>query len=68
MGEGGSFTEFGPFDRTIEAKREVWENAVRAVMSMFADLSMTDRTFSSRCACAEAAPAALGRLFRAEDD
>ena len=37
MGEDGSLTEFGPFDRTIEAKREVWENAVRAVMPMFAD-------------------------------
>ena len=37
MGEGGSLTEFGPFDRTIEVKREVWENAVRAVMPMFAD-------------------------------
>ena len=37
MGAGGSLTEFGPFDRTIEAKREFWENAVRAVMPMFAD-------------------------------
>ena len=37
MGEGGSLTELGPFDRTIEEKREVWEDAVRAVMPMFAD-------------------------------
>ena len=52
MGEGGSFTEFGPFDRTIEAKREVWENAVRAVMPMFADsgFEYDGPHFSSRCA------------------
>lgn len=37
MGEGGSLTELGPFDRTIEEKREVWEDAVCAVMPMFAD-------------------------------
>ena len=37
MGEGGSLTELGPFDRKIEEKREVWEDAVRAVMPMFAD-------------------------------
>ena len=37
MGEGGSLTELGPFARKIEEKREVWEDAVRAVMPMFAD-------------------------------
>ncbi len=37
MSEGGSLTEFGPIDRTIEAKREVWEDTVRAMMPMFAD-------------------------------
>ncbi|MBO88510.1 MAG: LuxA [Rickettsiales bacterium] len=37
MGEGGSLTELGPFDRRIEEKREVWEDAVRAVLPMFAD-------------------------------
>ncbi len=37
MGEGGSLTELAPFDRTILKKREVWEDAVRAVMPMFAD-------------------------------
>jgi alkanesulfonate monooxygenase SsuD/methylene tetrahydromethanopterin reductase-like flavin-dependent oxidoreductase (luciferase family) len=37
MGEGGSLTELAPFDRTIPEKREVWEDAVRAVMPMFAD-------------------------------
>ena len=35
MSEGGSLTEFGPFDRTIEAKREVWEDTVRAMMPHF---------------------------------
>jgi alkanesulfonate monooxygenase SsuD/methylene tetrahydromethanopterin reductase-like flavin-dependent oxidoreductase (luciferase family) len=37
MGEGGSLTELGPFERTIEEKRAVWEDAVRAVMPMFKD-------------------------------
>ncbi|MDD9905201.1 MAG: LLM class flavin-dependent oxidoreductase [Rhodospirillaceae bacterium] len=37
MGEGGSVTELGPFDRPLETKREVWEDAVRAVMPMFKD-------------------------------
>ena len=37
MGEGGSLTELGPFDRTIEEKRAVWEDAVRATLPMFAD-------------------------------
>ncbi|NKB59367.1 MAG: LLM class flavin-dependent oxidoreductase [Alphaproteobacteria bacterium] len=37
MGEGGSVTELGPFDRPLETKREVWEDAVRAVIPMFKD-------------------------------
>ena len=37
MGEGGSVTELGPFDRPLETKREVWEDAVRAVIPMFND-------------------------------
>lgn len=37
MGEGGSITELGPFDCDMDAKRSVWEDAVRAVMPMFQD-------------------------------
>jgi alkanesulfonate monooxygenase SsuD/methylene tetrahydromethanopterin reductase-like flavin-dependent oxidoreductase (luciferase family) len=37
MGEGASITELGPFDRQMENKREVWEDAVRCVMPMFKD-------------------------------
>ena len=37
MGEGASITELGPFERTMEDKRAVWEDGVRAVMPMFAD-------------------------------
>ena len=67
MGEGGSLTEFGPFDRTIEAKREV----PRAVIPMFADSGfeydgLVPAALRLAEAGAEAAPAALGRLFRAE--
>ena len=35
MGEGASITELGPFDRDLETKREVWEDAVRCIMPMF---------------------------------
>ncbi len=37
MGEGGSVTELGPFDRPLETKRAVWEDAVRAIIPMFKD-------------------------------
>jgi len=37
MGEGGSITELVPFERSLEEKRAVWEDAVRAVMPMFRD-------------------------------
>jgi alkanesulfonate monooxygenase SsuD/methylene tetrahydromethanopterin reductase-like flavin-dependent oxidoreductase (luciferase family) len=37
MGEGGSITELGPFDRSLEEKRAIWEDAVRAVIPMFRD-------------------------------
>ena len=37
MGEGGSITELGPFDRPLEVKRAVWEDAVRAILPMFKD-------------------------------
>lgn len=35
MGEGASITELGPFDRDLENKRAVWEDAVRCIMPMF---------------------------------
>ena len=35
MGEGASITELGPFDRDLETKRAVWEDAVRCIMPMF---------------------------------
>jgi alkanesulfonate monooxygenase SsuD/methylene tetrahydromethanopterin reductase-like flavin-dependent oxidoreductase (luciferase family) len=37
MGEGGSITELGPFDRPLEAKRAIWEDGVRAILPMFKD-------------------------------
>ncbi len=37
MGEGGSLQELGPFDRALEEKRAVWEDAVRAIIPMFND-------------------------------
>ena len=35
VGEGASITELGPFDRELENKREVWEDAMRCIMPMF---------------------------------
>ncbi|MEN0074828.1 MAG: LLM class flavin-dependent oxidoreductase, partial [Paracraurococcus sp.] len=35
LGEGASITELGPFDRSMEEKRAVWEDAVRCVLPMF---------------------------------
>jgi alkanesulfonate monooxygenase SsuD/methylene tetrahydromethanopterin reductase-like flavin-dependent oxidoreductase (luciferase family) len=37
IGESASLTELEPFERTMESKRAVWEDAVRALMPMFAD-------------------------------
>ena len=37
MGEGASITELGPFEREMENKREVWDDAVRCIMPMFKD-------------------------------
>ena len=37
IGEGGSLQELGPFDRTVDEKRSVWEDAVRAIIPMFHD-------------------------------
>ncbi len=35
IGEGSSVTELHPFDRRFRDKREVWEDAVKAIMPMF---------------------------------
>ncbi|MCS5637223.1 MAG: LLM class flavin-dependent oxidoreductase [Myxococcota bacterium] len=35
IGEGSSITELHPFDRRFRDKREVWEDAVRAIIPMF---------------------------------
>jgi alkanesulfonate monooxygenase SsuD/methylene tetrahydromethanopterin reductase-like flavin-dependent oxidoreductase (luciferase family) len=35
IGEGSSITELHPFERRFRDKREVWEDAVRAVIPMF---------------------------------
>lgn len=35
IGEGSSITELHPFDRRFRDKRDVWEDAVRAVIPMF---------------------------------
>jgi alkanesulfonate monooxygenase SsuD/methylene tetrahydromethanopterin reductase-like flavin-dependent oxidoreductase (luciferase family) len=35
MGEGASITELGPFNRAMENKQAVWEDAVRCILPMF---------------------------------
>ncbi|HUB16461.1 MAG TPA: LLM class flavin-dependent oxidoreductase [Acetobacteraceae bacterium] len=35
MGEGASITELGPFNRAMEDKQAVWEDAVRCILPMF---------------------------------
>src|SRR5262249_7288032 len=35
LGEGSSVTELHPFDRRFRDKRDVWEDAVKAVLPMF---------------------------------
>ena len=35
MGEASSLTELDPFDRNLDEKRAVWEDAVRCIMPMF---------------------------------
>ena len=37
IGEGSSVTELHPFDRRFRDKREVWEDAVRALIPMFTE-------------------------------
>ncbi len=37
IGEGSSTTELHPFDRRFRDKRAVWEEAVKAIIPMFAD-------------------------------
>lgn len=37
LGEGSSVTELHPFERRFRDKREVWEDAVRAIIPMFKD-------------------------------
>ncbi len=37
MGESSTTTELHPFDRRFRDKREVWEDAVRAIIPMFGD-------------------------------
>ena len=37
IGEGSSITELHPFGRRFRDKREVWEDAVRAILPMFGD-------------------------------
>ena len=36
-GESASVTELGGFDRDMETKREVWEDALRCIIPMFKD-------------------------------
>src|SRR6201989_3369560 len=36
-GESASITELGGFDREMETKREVWEDAIRCIIPMFKD-------------------------------
>jgi alkanesulfonate monooxygenase SsuD/methylene tetrahydromethanopterin reductase-like flavin-dependent oxidoreductase (luciferase family) len=38
LGEGSSVTELHPFDRRFRDKRDVWEDAVRALVPMFTEV------------------------------
>lgn len=38
LGEGSSVTELHPFDRRFRDKRDVWEDAVRALIPMFTEV------------------------------
>ena len=43
MGESASITELTPFGRDMETKREVWEEAVQAVLPMFTEVGIEYR-------------------------
>ena len=76
IGEGSSVTELHPFDRRFRDKRDVWEDAVRAILPMFIDGRLGVPRQALRLpaaqrraqAAAEAAPAALGRVLAARHD
>jgi alkanesulfonate monooxygenase SsuD/methylene tetrahydromethanopterin reductase-like flavin-dependent oxidoreductase (luciferase family) len=38
LGEGSSVTELHPFDRRFRDKRDIWEDAVRALIPMFTEI------------------------------
>ena len=38
LGEGSSVTELHPFDRRFRDKRDIWEDAVRALIPMFSEV------------------------------
>ena len=73
MGESASITELEPFGVDMENKREIFEEAVRAIMPMFKDgaerapRQVLRHAAAPRAAqaAAEAAPAAVGRLLAA---
>ena len=76
IGEGSSVTELHPFDRRFRDKREVWEDAVRALIPMFGAGRRRVPRHALRLpaaqraaeAAAEAAPAALGGVLAARHD
>ena len=76
IGEGSTTTELHPFDRRFRDKREVWEDAVRALIPMFGDEAVEYHgehfDFPLRNVLPkplpEAAPAAVGRVLPARHD
>jgi len=73
MGEASSTTELHPFGRRFRDKREVWEEAVRAIIPMFSEgrtehhgkyFDLPPRNVMPE-AYAEAAPALVDRLLAA---
>ena len=76
LGEGSSVTELHPFDRRFRDKRDVWEDAVKALLPdvLARGLGVSRQVLRLPAAqrraqaAAEAAPAALGRVLAARHD
>ena len=76
LGEGSSVTELHPFDRRFRDKREVWEDAVKALLPdvLEGGLGVPRQVLRLPAAqrpaqaAAEAAPAAVGRVLAARHD
>jgi alkanesulfonate monooxygenase SsuD/methylene tetrahydromethanopterin reductase-like flavin-dependent oxidoreductase (luciferase family) len=67
IGEGSSVTELHPFDRRFRDKREVWEDAVRAVIPMFGPETLRGRGDAGVPRARRRAPEVEGRRALGRD-